>query len=208
MKCEICHLQEAQTVWFRKGDDGKLEELYVCHACAEHERVFGQERGIQVATMEEPDEVTRGPLTPEALGLPREMLGRGMQEAFEQLSEKLQEMGISPASFGTGETCKHCGMLLDEIRMGMRMGCAKCLEQFRSTIEAMVEESQGSCQYVGRASSHSKKQIALARLRKERQAHIEREDYLSAKQCDDAIKALEAMPDDADEGHSKGDDHA
>lgn len=205
MKCEICHQQEAQTVWFRKHEDGKLEELYVCHACAERERVFGQERGIQVATMEEPEEVAHGPLTPEALGLPREMLGKGMQEAFEQLSEKLQEMGITAqVPLSSDEVCKQCGMPLDEIRMASRMGCAKCLEQFRATIEALIEEAQGYGSYGGPAPHLSARQAAIERLRQERQRHIEHEDYRAAKQCDEAIKALEAEPEeDAGEERSE-----
>ncbi|MDO4527274.1 MAG: hypothetical protein Q4C03_00605 [bacterium] len=197
MKCEICHQQEAQTVWFRKREDGTLEELYVCHACAERERVFGQERGIQVATMEEPEEAPQGPLTPEALGLPREMLGKGMQEAFEQLSEKLQEMGITAqVPLVSDEACKQCGMPLDEIRLASRIGCAKCLEQFRATIEAMIEEAQGCGSYGGPPPNLSARQEALERLRRERQQHIANEDYRAAKQCDEAIKALEAQPEE------------
>lgn len=205
MKCEICHKHDAQTVWFRTAENGRQEELYVCHACAERERVFGQERGIQVATMEEPD---MPPLSPEALGVPREMMGRGMQEAFEQLSEKLQEMGLTPAVLGSGETCKHCGMPLDEIRMASRIGCPKCLEQFRETIESMIEEAQGSIIYTGTPPNTSEKQQALQRLRQERQTHIDNEDYYAAKLCDEAIKALEASLEKGEEDEEGGESHA
>lgn len=43
MKCEICHKNEAQTVLHRKKD-GADEELYVCRACAEKERVQRQKK--------------------------------------------------------------------------------------------------------------------------------------------------------------------
>ncbi len=51
MKCELCHANNAETVLYRRNAEGKREELYVCHACAERERAFEEERGIQITAM-------------------------------------------------------------------------------------------------------------------------------------------------------------
>jgi protein arginine kinase activator len=206
MKCEICHENDAQQVWFRPLENGGREELYVCHACAERERVFGQERGIQVATMDEPVEGMDASGMPAIPGLPKEM-GRGFQEALEQFAEKLQEMGLPTPTMGSGEVCEQCKMPLDEIRVSGRVGCRHCLEQFRATIEAMIEEAQGSCVYEGAGDVLSAREQEIKRLRQARDTFVAAEDYQQAKACDEALKALlaqETRPeDDDDEGATK-----
>ena len=100
MKCELCHQRNAETVIFRKQGNAPREELYVCHACAERERAFGVERGIQVAAVDSGE----GSAAPEAsvephklsidldaLGVPpRELFGK-LGEMFGRLSERLEE---------------------------------------------------------------------------------------------------------------------
>jgi protein-arginine kinase/protein-arginine kinase activator protein McsA len=196
MKCEICHEHEAEQVLFRSLENGKREELYVCHKCAEHERVFGQERGIQVAAMDEPT----APLGGEGAeagtmafppGMPK-AVQRGFQEAFEQMAEKLQEMGITSEVLGSDEVCEQCKLPLNEIRLSGRVGCAHCVEQFRETVEALVEEAQGTRSFLGEEVILSPQARERRLLLAERQARIDAEDYAGAKACDVALSAFDA----------------
>ncbi len=83
MKCELCHERDAEVVLFRRGkEDGKgEEELYVCKKCAEQERAFGTERGIQVTAMEQEEDAP----PPYSIGCPA---GVRPQHAFQALARR------------------------------------------------------------------------------------------------------------------------
>lgn len=189
MKCELCQQQKAETVLYRSKEDGAQEELYVCHGCAERERVFGQERGIQVATMETPE--PEG----EQMGLPEGLLPKGiertMKAAFEEITERLQEMGLSPEGLlPSSERCPACGMPLDEVRLAGRIGCASCVKAFEETIKAMLDESQGCSVYGGEIPERQGLVVRLEELRAAYERALAEENYQEAKELSQTIEAL------------------
>lgn len=185
MKCELCHTNDAETVLYREGQGGRREELYVCRACAERERAFGQERGVQVAAVEsdvQPD--GQGPGLDGLGGMaPRELLGR-LGELFGALSEHMGEGEEGEAR------CPGCGMTLGELRAQGLLGCPKCLKTFSKTLRALLDETQLCHAYRGDPLPGQERAETLRDLRKRLADAVAREDYREAKRLRAAIRDL------------------
>lgn len=189
MKCELCHQNDAETVLWRAGKDGRKEELYVCHACAERERAFGQERGVQVAAMGADAAPNPGkpPAGLETLGLPKEVFGQ-LGEMFGRLSEKLG---------AEGETrCPRCGASADDLRALGMMGCAQCYKTFRKPLMRQLDETQQCLDYRGDPFPGRERERNLKRLEELRRAAVAREDYAEAKRLTEEILRLKGGEED------------
>lgn len=191
MKCELCHGHEAETVLYRKGKDDRPEELYVCRACAERERAFGEDRGVNVATLEAGVPSSSGnpgkfPAGLDALGLPpKEVLGQ-LSEMFGKLSEKVEK-----ASATERDTCPKCGTTLDDLRAGQPMGCPVCYQTFGRVLSALLEDLQGCTEYRGEPYPGREGERKLKALRAALKAAVEREDYAAAAKLRAEIQRLE-----------------
>lgn len=188
MKCELCQNHKAETVLYRQKDDGSQEELYVCHTCAERERVFGQERGIQIAAMDTA-EVEHGAMPP----IPEGILPKGMEQtmkaAFEELTEKLQEMGLTPeAILPNTECCPNCKTPLEEIRLFGHIGCPQCVKVFEASIKALLEEAQGVSVYKGEVPEAFAVIAEYQKLREAYNKAIATDDFNQAKTLSETIK--------------------
>ncbi len=199
MKCELCHQQEAETVLYRPGKQGRDEELYVCKACAEKEEVFGETHGIQVAAMgaemppmgdlgapPSPEEMLNDLAGGDAMNFPpRELLGK-LGEVFGQLSEKLGELDAQG-----NERCPKCGMTFEEVRTEGVLGCSNCLKVFRKAVLRLIQELQGATEYVGEPAVHFETKALKKKLAAELKAALAREDYVAAKALKAQLAALE-----------------
>lgn len=190
MKCELCHQNNAETVLYRKGKGDRQEELYVCKACAERERAFDENRGINVATMET-DTPPRGnpgkfPIDPEALGMPpKEVLGQ-LSEMFGQLSEKLD-----PEQHNEGNCCPKCGTSVDDLRAGHLVGCPTCYETFAELFATLLEELQGGSEYGGEPYPGRERERRIKALKTALKTAVDKEDYTEAAKIRRELKALE-----------------
>lgn len=188
MKCELCHANDAETVLYRSGKNGRREELYVCQACAGRERAFGRERGVQVAAVEPGGEGGPNPGKPpkglETLGLPKEVVGQ-LGEMFGQLSERLGAMGAD------GETrCPGCGTAAETLRSSGMMGCPLCYKTFRNQVLPLLDDAQQGIVYRGDPFPGREHERELAMLERRQREAVAREDYAEAKRLAEEIRRL------------------
>lgn len=193
MKCELCHQNDAETVLYRPGKNGRREELYVCHPCAERERAFGQERGIQVAAVETGEEGPnpgKPPAGLETLGLPKEVFGQ-LGEMFGKLSERLGEIDET--------RCPGCGTTAEDLRTTGLMGCPTCFKTFRKLLLPLLDDSQQCTAYRGDPFPGREHERELAALERRQREAVAREDYAEAKRLAEEIRRLK------EDGREEGD---
>lgn len=184
MKCELCHQAEAETVFYRTTESGGSEELYVCKACAERERVFGQERGIQVTAMD-PDAVL--PQTPPQTKSLEELQAMGIppKELFGKLGEMFGEMSrhFPPDDSDPDLKCPTCGASFNDLRGGGLIGCADCYTAFEKALAPLLDELHLCTDHSGDPSQARRQKIAA--VQREFAEAVQQEDYPRAK----ALKA-------------------
>ncbi len=204
MKCELCHERDAEVVLFRRGkEDAKgEEELYVCKKCAEQERAFGTERGIQVTAMEQEEDTP--PPTPSAVlpGLDLNTLSKlSPAELFGKLKSTFD--AIPESTDATDENgvlkCPGCGNLFGRYHAPDALfpdcdrlaGCPKCYEAFRSSILAAIRDYQGGCtHYLENDEREARRLKTRHALETAVKAAIEAEDYLKAKKLREALRDM------------------
>jgi protein arginine kinase activator len=92
-------------------------------------------------------------------------------------------------------TCKGCELTLEEFRERGRLGCALCYESFGAQIAELLERVHGARTHVGRLPGTSPQELermqTMNGLQQRLEIAIRDEDYESAAQLRDEIKALE-----------------
>jgi protein-arginine kinase activator protein McsA len=205
MKCELCQKHDAETVLYRLTENGKREELYVCHACASRERAFEQQHGIQVAAMD------ASPMLP-----PTGMLGGPAHPPIQpvemppELSEKLEDF-LSKADDFFGQDpdmppipeeitssfkrCPRCGKALGEVRTGGPLGCAQCYEAFREELKEIFSDLQGCSTYQGETPAWVAGKFRIRDLKRQLNDAIVGERFDEAKRLSQELAALQAEAD-------------
>lgn len=204
MKCELCHEREAETVIFRERKGKAREELYVCRECAAREGAFGQERGIQVATMD----VGEGELPPgmnpgkppkglETLGLPP-------KEAREALGALGKLFGEMADSLGEEEPvrCPRCGTTLEDVRTHGVVGCAHCYQFFKKALEPLFADVHGCTRYVQSTAERRQEALQQAVEQAKRAMHqaAMAENYAAAKAYKQKLEQAKQALDEAKAG--------
>ena len=207
MKCELCHANNAETVLYRRNAEGKREELYVCHACAERERAFEEERGIQITAMrlnggakpappEEPrkgaDEAEDAPPADEA-GEPRMM---SAAEFFGEDAEPPEDpsarefLGLHAGTPDDACTrCPGCGATIGDIRHEGLFRCPQCLTTFPELTRTLLDDAQQCSDYQGDPAPGTERLREIEALERRLAEAIDREDYLEAKRLRAEIQA-------------------
>ncbi|MFA5689500.1 MAG: UvrB/UvrC motif-containing protein [Kiritimatiellales bacterium] len=115
-------------------------------------------------------------------------------------------MGLSqqiktPAPAELTLACPRCGMSRDEFRKNGRLGCPDCYKTFMAELTAAVKAMHHSAQHIGkipaREGVQTRMKSKLARLQKELDEAIAREEYERAAQLRDEMKISRSA---ADEG--------
>ena len=181
MKCELCHERQAETVLYRQSENGKREELYVCHACAARERAFGESRGIQVTAIDAGESGGESP----------------MGELFGRIGKLLEGL---PGQEAERETrCPGCGTTMDEIRTVGLIGCPVCYKTFGKALRALFDECQLCHQYAGDALPGEAQATTVQELERQLAEALKREDYREAKRLRAELKRLR----DEEDGHGE-----
>jgi len=162
MQCEICQNREA-TIHLTEISEGVRTETHLCEQCA-HEQVVGVKSYI--------------PLN-------------------ELLSNLLSITPKDQASAEAGESellCPHCGYTMDEFREKAVLGCPYDYEVFEKSLLPLIKKAHdGAKEHCGKVPSKmpkdSKRQIEIARLRRQLDEAVRAEDYeLAAKLRDKLAK--------------------
>jgi len=88
--------------------------------------------------------------------------------------------------------CPRCGMARDEFRKTGRLGCPECYKTFMAELTMAIKAMHQSGQHVGkipaREGTQTRMKSKIARLQKDLEAAVAREDFEKAAQLRDQIK--------------------
>lgn len=155
MRCEICQKREA-TIHLTEITDGVRTETHLCEHCA-------AEEGVAVKSHIPINELLSGLLS--------------VQPSDEELG------GYS----GEELSCPHCGFTLEKFREKAVLGCPYDYDVFAKSLLPLIKKTHdGNTKHCGKVPSRvpedSKKQLKLAKLRRQLDEAVRSEDYeLAAK---------------------------
>lgn len=127
------------------------------------------------------------------------------KHAQEQGVDLNSPISITDILMGLGETkqniahelspaCPSCGLARDEFRKTGRLGCSNCYETFMAELSVVVKAMHHSSQHVGkipaREGIQTRVKSQIARLKKELDAAVAREDFEKAAQVRDQINSI------------------
>lgn len=167
MKCEICHIQEAQEA-IHKVVNGEEQELYVCHDCARRAREAEKPAPAAAPSNAVPSaSVPAGPTIQASISLPPGLQNKAfagdlaslicmmLQATFEIIGRK-----AAPSEL----TCPCCGMTRAEFRKNDRVGCMMCYELFKDDVDRALVDMQQGTRHVGKAPKNAPKSEELSSL--------------------------------------------
>lgn len=102
------------------------------------------------------------------------------------------------------QACPRCGMGREEFRKTGRLGCPECYKTFMAELTMAIKAMHHSAQHVGkipeREGVQTRIKSKIARLQKELEAAVAREDFENAARLRDEIKAVRDQADAEDGG--------
>jgi protein arginine kinase activator len=98
-----------------------------------------------------------------------------------------------------GLACEHCGMTWADFRQSGLLGCSHDYQQFEKDLTPLLQRAhEGATHHVGKVPTRRggtgvpmKRQVDVAKLRKELQRAVEAEDYERAAKLRDQIRQAE-----------------
>lgn len=165
MKCDNCNKQA--TVHLTEIKGGKKIEKHLCQECA------AQNEGLPV-------------------------------KGHTPINELLTNFVLAHSGLGKEATtkCDQCGITWAEFRQTGLFGCENDYELFEKDLTPLLQRAhEGATHHVGKVPARrggsgvpTRKRTDLARLRKELQIAVEKEDYERAAKIRDQIKVGESEP--------------
>jgi protein arginine kinase activator len=164
LKCDNCNKQQA-TVHLTEIKNGKKIEKHLCEQCA------AQSEGLPVKTHTPINELLTNFV----------MAHSGLQKE------------------STGTTCENCGITWAEFRQGGLLGCDHDYTIFEKELTPLLQRAhEGATHHVGKVPARRggsgvpvKRQIDIAKLRKDLSKAVEAEDYERAAKLRDQIRIAE-----------------
>ncbi len=161
MKCEICHLAEAETV-IRETTDGAVCERFVCQACARRRQVPSD------------DDATPSLMVEILLGA-----------AFSLPSAAGRHSRVD------GETpCPGCGMTRQEYRKRSRLGCAGCYDHFARELQPVLRDMHRGDRHTGKIPRQARMAAARQRLEAALTEAVGQQRFEQAARLRDELRAL------------------
>ncbi len=157
--CEICQTQEA-CVEVKRIENGTVQEISLCHACAEA-------KGVEVS---------------EHLAA---LLLDGEPSPLAQTAQVLA--GSEKAKRAVVPECPACGMSVEAFRRTGRVGCGVCYQVWQALLDPMLLGMHRSLVYAGNVPRE--RAADPETLQQELEAAIEREDYEEAAVLRDQLRA-------------------
>jgi protein arginine kinase activator len=163
MQCDHCGEREAE-VQLTEIQDGDMKTLHLCNLCA-------AERGLsnQAAAGTAP-----------------------LADFLAQIGKSVDE----PSAGAPTEPCPYCGTTGSDFRRTGRLGCPQCYPHFERQLRGLLRRIHGSTQHVGKIclsdGLEEENQVTrLADLKRRLQRAVDSEDFESAADLRDEIRALE-----------------
>ena len=165
------HCDNEAVVHLTQMVNGAMKEV---HLCGEHAKVQGVDMAMPIS------------ITDILMGLN-------------------QQATVTPSPVELIPSCASCGMSRDEFRKNGRLGCPDCYKTFMAELTATVNAMHHSSQHVGKIpageGSQTRIKSRIARLQKDLDGAIAREDFERAATLRDEIKTCrnEKSSGDADD---------
>jgi len=160
--CQACHKRPAVVHVTEILEGGERKEVHLCEECAREKK----------------------------LGLPSTIT------IPEILSNLIQFYGEKETPELEHATCPRCGLTYSEFRARGRLGCAHDYTVFKSALMPLLQRIHQSTQHKGKMPIGSSsvegtnKNLQLARLRRQLDEAVQKEDYERAAELRDSIRDL------------------
>jgi protein arginine kinase activator len=159
MLCQFCKVKEA-SVHVTEIADNKVKKVDACAACAK-EKNYND---------------------PTAFALADHLLGLGAAQKMEEAAEAVGTL-----------SCDQCGYTQADFKKSGRLGCAHCYDVFSDGLDSVLKTMHKDTRHRGKVPAALQKVLnssqLMARLSRELQEAIGREDFESAARIRDEIKA-------------------
>jgi protein arginine kinase activator len=163
--CEHCHDAPA-TVHITQITDNQTMVSHLCETCA-------REKGVIV-------EIGQGGIVPEV----------------QVKADALVQPQPQPAAEVDKRECRHCHLTFSEFKATARLGCPRCYEEFDRDIDALFMQVHGASVHKGKRhiprAGDSLTGDDLARLSRELEGAIEREEFELAAMLRDTIQGRDS----------------
>ena len=173
MICERCNKKKA-TVFYRESIGGRTRALRLCGECAEELEQAGELEDISAAVA--------GFMSPCFLS--------------DEGSFPLPFQGAAKAGAAVSCKCPVCGSTVGDIAAAGRVGCATCYTVFGKELAGAIRSAHGTAEHTGRVSAgyraRQERAERLTEMKKQLKEAVSNENYESAAELRDAIRALEA----------------
>ena len=151
------------TVHLTQMVEGKTKKVDLCEACS-------KEKGVD---------------DPTGFSLADLLLGLGAAQEIEQ------------ASAGGEIKCPHCGFTQADFKKAGRLGCSECYKVFAEGLESLLKTMHKGARHVGKVPQVYRQsqdlQDKLKSLQKKLEKAIANEDFETAANLRDELKALRAQ---------------
>lgn len=162
MQCDQCGEREA-VIHLTTIENNEMSTRHLCETCA-------AEKGLEPGT----------------------------GTANVPLTDFLAQMGKSGSGTAreTEVACTFCGLRLDRFKKTGRLGCSHCYVSFEPHLRNLLRRLHGGTQHVGKVylppdPSQADREERLAGLKRRLDRAVENEDFETAAQLRDQIRAME-----------------
>lgn len=158
----------------------------LCNKCNKNEATYFVERNIN-------GNVTKVALCPECAKEYGD-LSFSSFNAFNLLGGLFGSPMVKKSEPAEKKRCTLCASSFDEIVKSGRVGCAECYDVFKNELEGTIKRIHGNVKHVGRTPANvgkaERQEDEMTTLRKQLEDAVAREDYESAAELRDRIRAL------------------
>ena len=173
MVCERCNKKKV-TVFYRESIGGRERAFRLCGECADALEEAGELEDVSASVA--------GFMAPRFLSDERRFL--------------LPFHGAAAGDTQAEAVCSACGIAFREVAAAGQVGCAACYARFGGELERAIRSAHGRAEHAGRVSAgyraRQELEARLAGLKNQLKDAVSREDFESAAELRDHIRALEA----------------
>lgn len=165
MICQNCKKRNAKFHFTKVINDQRID-LHLCEICAQENSQIGHEYPFNINSF-----------LSSLFDIPVSYQVKGVERLNEQLK------------------CNNCGLTFDEFKTNGKLGCAGCYDAFSDKLIPILKRIHGNVYHSGKLPQRTGGTIKVKReidkLRNQLDKAVKAEEYESAAQIRDKIKALE-----------------
>ena len=183
MLCEICKINNAESVLHRKDKNGEDEELYVCKKCLKAAK-------SDIASSNEEDDSETRSVKAKILTADGEPPPEFIQNFLDAAVGLIE--GVVKSDKPKEPTCRVCGSTWKKIKESETIGCADCWSQFGKEIQKEFLSKSYGLKHKGKVPETTPNgKPSRAFLEKELRNAVEKQDYRKAARIRKQLDTLD-----------------